>query len=149
MSFIMFLNSFAFAQRNERGEPGKKLEALEKIKLLETLNMDEDTAIKFFARRNEHQEKMRQFIDELDGKREKIKNKISSLENDNDPELKKLLDNYFQTQQKIEGERKSFFYSLTDILTYKQLAELTLFERRFREEIRDVLFHHNKKRKRN
>jgi hypothetical protein len=41
----------------------------------------------------------------------------------------------------MDEERERFFNSLNDILTYKQLAELTLFERRFREEIRDVLFH--------
>ncbi|MDO8549537.1 MAG: hypothetical protein Q7S39_05210 [Ignavibacteria bacterium] len=140
LSVILFFSCFTFAQRDRKDEPREKIEALEKIKLLEVLNLDEDTAIKFFTRRNEHQQKMKELFDELDSKRDKIKDKISSAKDDNDPELKKLTDSYFSTQQKLEQEKKRFFDSLSDILTYKQIAELTLFERRFREEIRDMLF---------
>lgn len=147
ISFTLLICSFTTAQRNEKRDSKEKIAALEKIKLIESLNMDEDTVVKFFARRNEHQEKMKELLSELDEKRNKIKDKISSAKDDNDPEFKKLIENYFSAQQKLEEERQTFFNTLTDILTYRQMAELTLFERRFREEIRDVLIHH-KKRKR-
>ncbi len=137
---ILFFSSITYAQPHRKGDSRENIEALEKIKLLEVLNMDEETAIKFFSRRNEHQQKMKELFDELDGKLNNIKDKISSVKDDNDPELKKLTDSYFSTQQKLEQEKKRFFDSLSDILTYKQIAELTLFERRFREEIRDMLF---------
>jgi hypothetical protein len=137
---ILFLSSNINTQPHKKGEPREKIEALEKIKLLEALDMDEETAIKFFSRRNEHKQKIKELFDELDGKFDNIKDKISSVKDDNDPELKKLIDSYFLTYQKLDEERKRFFNSLDDILTYKQIAELTLFEKRFREEIRDVIF---------
>jgi gas vesicle protein len=145
--FLLVFSVSILCQPDRRNNPRDKIEALEKIKLLETLDMDEETALKFFARRNEHQEKMKTLMDEVDAQFERIKNKISSVKDDNDPELKKLIDSYLITHQKMDEEKKRFFNSLTDILTYKQLAELTLFERRFRKEIRDVLFHKKKRMK--
>jgi len=142
-SFILFISSISFAQRDER--PREKIKALEKIKLLEALDLGEETAVKFFSRRKEHQENTQGLFNELDEKRDLIKNKISTASDDNDPELKKLVDSYFLTQQKLNDERKRFFNSLTDILTNKQIAELIIFEKRFREEIRDVLFHKKRK----
>lgn len=145
--FLLVFSATIFGQHDRRNGPRDKIEALEKIKLLETLDMDEQTAIKFFARRNEHQEKMKTLMDEVDTQFERIKNRISSVKDDNDPELKKLIDSHLATHQKMDEEKKRFFNSLTDILTYKQLAELTLFEKRFRKEIRDVLFHKKKRMK--
>jgi gas vesicle protein len=142
---LIVFSSSIFSQPDRRKDSREKIEALEKIKLLETLNMDEETTLKFFARRNEHQAKVEALFDELDSQLEKIESKISSSDDDNNPELKKLVDNYFSTHQKINDERKRFLNSLTDILTNKQLAQLTLFERRFKEEIRKVLFHKKKR----
>jgi gas vesicle protein len=139
--FLLIFSVTIFSQHDRRNGPRDKIEALERIKLLETLDMDEETALKFFARRNEHMERMKVLMDEVDTQFNKIKNKISATKDDNDPELKKLVDSYLETHKKMDEERERFFNSLNDILTYKQLAELTLFERRFREEIRDVLFH--------
>lgn len=139
--FLIVFSVTIFSQHDRRDGPREKIEALEKIKLLETLDMDEDTALKFFARRNEHMDRMKVLMDEADTQFDKIRNKISETKDDNDPELKKLVDSYLAAHKKMDEERERFFNSLTDILTYKQLAELTLFQRRFREEIRDVLFH--------
>jgi hypothetical protein len=143
-AFILLLCSISLAQRDEKKDPREKIEALEKIKLLETLDMDEETAIKFFSRRNDHKEKIKDMFNELDSERNKIRKKVKTLHDDNDPGLKKLVENYFVIQQKIDEEKKNFISSLTDILTVKQIAELTLFERRFREEIRDILYKHRK-----
>jgi gas vesicle protein len=145
--FLLIFSVTIFSQHDRRNGPRDKIEALERIKLLETLDMDEETALKFFARRNEHMERMKVLMDEVDTQFNKIKNKISATKDDNDPELKKLVDSYLATHKKMDEEREGFFNSLSDILTYKQLAELTLFERRFREEIRDMLFHKKRRMK--
>lgn len=65
---ISFLFTTAlFAQRDEDrrewGRKGGKIEQLEKIKIIEELNMDEETALKFFSRRNEHRESQRALIE--------------------------------------------------------------------------------------
>jgi hypothetical protein len=141
--WTLFLFTLLFICNITNGQPhrkGEKIEALEKLKLLEVLDMDEETAIKFFSRRNEHKQNIKDLFDELDEKLNTIEEKISDVKDDNDPELKKLVDSYYVTHQKLDEERKRFFNSLSDILTNKQIAQLTIFERRFKEEIRDALF---------
>jgi hypothetical protein len=149
LSFLSFLilQVAIYSQDDKKGDPREKIESLEKIKLLETLNLDEDTAVKFFARRNEHKEKMKALMDEQDAQYKKIEDKLSSLTNDNDPSLKKMIDSYLTINQKMDDERKRFFDSLSDILTLKQQAKLAIFEKRFRQEIRDILFHRPPKEK--
>jgi hypothetical protein len=51
----------------------KKIEELEKIKLIEALKMDEETTCKFFSRRSQHKERMRElsglnkeYLDKMD-----------------------------------------------------------------------------------
>ena len=51
----------------------EKLDQLEKIKLIEALDMDEETTLRFFSRRNEHRVKM----DELANRADEI---ISQME---------------------------------------------------------------------
>ena len=55
--FALLLSSFLFAQRGEGpgewGRMGGQIEQLEKIKIIEELNMDEETTLRFFSRRNE------------------------------------------------------------------------------------------------
>lgn len=49
----------AVAQENQAPAPGRALERVEqfkKIRLMEVLNLDEESSIKFFARYNKHQE---------------------------------------------------------------------------------------------
>ena len=56
LSFISFLSIEAFAQFEEGPPPHKmreKILQLEKIKLIEALQMDEETTLRFFARRSE------------------------------------------------------------------------------------------------
>ncbi len=140
---VLILQVATYCQDQGMGDrdPREKIESLEKIKLLETLDLNEDTAIKFFARRNDHKEKMKALMDEQDAQYKMIEDKLSSLTNDNDPSLKKMVDKYLSFYQKMDDERKRFFDSLSDILTLKQQAKLAIFERRFRQEIRDILFH--------
>ena len=139
---VLILQIAIYAQDEKKRDPREKIESLEKIKLLETLDLNEETAIKFFSRRNEHKEKMKALMDEQNAQYKKIEDKLSNLTNDNDPELKKMIDKYLSINQKMDDERKRFFDSLSDILTLKQQAKLAIFEKRFRQQIRDILFHH-------
>jgi len=57
----------------------------------------------------------------------------------NDDELKKMIDQYQDLENKILKKRQEFYNSLNDILTYKQIAKVLLFERKFKDEIRAAL----------
>ena len=57
---IMIFSSLSEAQPEKHKHmfgPSDKIRELEKIKLIEILDLDEETTLKFFARRNEHLKK--------------------------------------------------------------------------------------------
>ncbi|MDQ7815608.1 MAG: hypothetical protein RDU14_01120 [Melioribacteraceae bacterium] len=119
-------------RRSER--PFEKIEQLEKAKLIEVLDLNEEMAIKFFARRNEHQKNMRELM-----------NNRESLLNDLEKNIKEkgLKDSYYseQVNKILEHEKlmslgkQEFIKSLSDILNPQQIAKLTVFEFKFRREI--------------
>jgi hypothetical protein len=53
---------------------------------------------------------------------------------------KNLIGDLLKTRQQIVTEKQKFIDSLSDILSAGQIARLLVFEKRFREEIRNVLF---------
>ena len=118
----------------------EKLEQLEKIKLIESLDMDEDTSIRFFARRNESKRE----IQELEKKTEDIifelEKSFNTEDKNQDEKQKQLISEMLKNRESIELKRNQFINSLGDILSTEQIAKLIVFEKKFRDEIRNVLF---------
>jgi hypothetical protein len=139
---VILLTSISFPQQmKEKGMKNReKLEQLEKIKLIEALDLDEETSIRFFARRNES----RREVQELEKKSDDI---IFELEKSFDSENKnqaekqeQLISEFLKTRESLELKRNQFINSLDDILSTEQTAKLIVFEKKFRDEIRNVLF---------
>jgi hypothetical protein len=125
----------AQGMRDHKG-PREKIEQLEKIKLIETLDMNEQTTLKFFARRNE----MRDRVDKLNDSLDVIVNELEAkFTNKDESGYKDLVAKYLSIQKQIAAEHSRFVSSLYDILTNEQVAKLIVFEKRFREEIRHIL----------
>ncbi|HEY6626340.1 MAG TPA: hypothetical protein VIZ21_05245, partial [Ignavibacteriaceae bacterium] len=97
-----------------------------------------------FARRSEHrkqqddiQENIRQKIDNLDvifksgrvATADEIKSDINEINN---------------LQLQFDKGRVDFVNSLSDILSYEQIAKLIIFEKRFRNEVRKLLIKERK-----
>lgn len=120
--------------------PLKKIEELEKIKLIEALNMDESTTLKFFARRTKFRDEQTQLFQEANKILNQMEETAKKTNDKNDPEIKKQIEQYFNVENKILQNRESFIYSLNDILASQQIAEYLVFEKKFRDEIRNVLF---------
>ncbi|MCX7797336.1 MAG: hypothetical protein N2249_01790 [Melioribacter sp.] len=140
----------------EGGMPGKKfmpdgkalrkIEQLEKSKLIELLNLDENTSIRFFAKRNEHFQKVRTLFDE----REKIINELkNSLDENkgNDNFYKEQVNKLLENEDKMVNERESYYKSLSSILTPQQLAKLAVFEFMFRKELAHTMMKRMRKEK--
>jgi len=139
---VILLTSISFPQQmKEKGMKNReKLDQLEKIKLIEALDLDEETSIRFFARRNES----RREVQELEKKSDDI---IFELEKSFDSENKnqaekqeQLISEFLKTRESLELKRNQFINSLDDILSTEQTAKLIVFEKKFRDEIRNVLF---------
>ena len=139
---IILLTSIIYSQqmKENKMKNREKLEQLEKIKLIESLDMDEDTSIRFFARRNESKRE----IQELEKKTEDIifeLEKSFNIEDKNqDEKQKQLISEMLKNRESIELKRNQFINSLGDILSTEQIAKLIVFEKKFRDEIRNVLF---------
>ena len=139
--FILVFPSFAQEngpQRNRKGQG--KIEELEKIKLIDVLQMDEETTLKFFARRNEYQNKVKDLMTSANDQLGKISDYIKNNGDKNTVELKKMINEYLSYNEAVAKEKTKFINSLSDILSYEQISKLLVFEKHFREELRKLLF---------
>jgi hypothetical protein len=147
MLIILFIfSSSTYSQREKwrDKEMRGKFEQLEKIKLIEILEMNEETTLRFFARKSEHQKQQ-------DMIQNKIKEKIDNLEVifksgrvATVDELKLNINEINALHSELEKNRTDFINSLSDILSYDQIAKLLIFERKFRDEIRRLIIRDRK-----
>lgn len=126
----------------DRRDFGRRFEELENIKLLEILDLDEDMAIKFFARRNKSRDTVHEIMKEKDELLKKIE---SSLKNNETSNYKKLYQSLLDNEVKMHKERRRFLTSLDDILTTEQIVKVMLFEHKFREDVKDLLIERGRK----
>ncbi len=143
--FIIIISAISFAQPKGKMRPFQKMEELKKIKLIEILEMNEETSLKFFTRRSEHMKRIESLNESGRIKIDQIDEMIKDRKDKNDPALKKSIDEYLQNQENIIRERQSFFKSVSEILTTEQLAKLLVFEERFRDEVSGLLFRERNK----
>ncbi len=134
---FLLLSAVVFAQgkRDHKG-PREKIEQLEKLKLIEALDMDEQTTLKFFARRNDSHDRIDKMNDSLDLIADSLESKFSKGD---DSGYRDLVNKYLSIEKQIAVEHTQFVNSLYDILSNEQVAKLIVFEKRFREEIRHLL----------
>ena len=117
----------------------RKIEELEKIKLLDVLNMDEATSVKFFTRKNQSRDKIFNYEDKINDILNNIDAEVKKGKDKDVNKIQKLNDDFVSISIEIEKERMNFLRSLNDILSPEQIGKYIVFEKRFREEIRDLL----------
>jgi len=137
----LLLITSAVAQMHDgpRHHMREKLEQLEKIKLIETLNMDEETTLRFFSRRNKFHMKMDEIKERGEHNFKQLDSMLKSEKSYTDEELRSLIDETKSIPVQIEKSRLEFISSLNDLLTTEQIASFILFERKFKEKLRNIL----------
>jgi hypothetical protein len=146
---ILILTSPNFAQKRDRMKAMQKMEELKKIKLIDVLQLDEETSIKFFTRRSEHIKKIEELIQLRNDKIDKIEDILKSDESNNESILTKEINDFHQLEEKEFQERQRFLKSASEILTPEQMAKLIVFEERFRRDVSGLLFRERFKKFRN
>ena len=138
---LILLTSISYPQKmRERLMKNKnKLEQLEKIKLIEALELNEEIAIRFFARRNDSRKEIETLEKKSDDLLFELENSFNSNEKNQEEKQKQMISEFLKTRESIETKRNQFINSLSDILSTEQISKLIVFEKRFRDEIRDVL----------
>lgn len=147
--FISVLLTSGFAQRHERMRPIQKMEELKKIKLIEILQMSEETSVRFFTKRAEHSKKIEGLNQASKEKIDQIEEMLNNINDNSLPTLKKAIAEYLQLQENVMQERQNFFKSAEEILTMEQMGKLVVFEEKFRNEVSGLLFRERKKKERN
>lgn len=139
---ILLLSSTALiAQKGkwQDEEARKKIEQLEKIKIIETLEMDEETTLRFFSRQSEHKKQQDEIQDEIRTKIDDLDETLKSGRVATNEEIKTSINEINSLQLQLDKNRVDFINSLSDILSYEQIAKLIIFEKRFRNELRKLL----------
>ena len=117
----------------------KKIEELEKIKLLDVLNLDEATSVKLFTRRNQDRTKIWDYEDKINNVLQNIESEVKKGNDKDVSKIQKLNEDYCNLSMDVEKEKLSFLRSLSDILNPEQIGKYIVFERKFRDEIRNLL----------
>lgn len=133
---------------HRRRAPMKKIEELEKIKLLDILNLDEATSAKLFTRRNQDRTKIWDIEDRINDDLQNIENEVKKGKDADLSKIQKMNEEYLNLTMEVEKEKQNYLRSLSDILTPQQIGKYIVFERKFREEIRDLLMKERIKRNR-
>ena len=131
---------------NRRNNAREKIDQLEKIKLIEELNMSDDVSLKFFTKRNEFREKGKRLNEKIDSLSRYISEKSQRIdENIPNEDWEKLIEEFVSTEKKLQNNKNDFLISIQKILTPQQVAEFLAFERKFREEIQGILLRGRRK----
>lgn len=121
-----------------------RIEQLEKIKLIEILNTDEATVMKFFTRRNEYFNKDKRFREEMKNITEKFEAGMKSGKKFSNKYYQDMIDKVFYMDREKVKRRENFYKSLDDILSKEQIAKLVVFAKQFNEEIMNEVMKGNK-----
>ena len=141
-TFLMF-NDTASAQPPDgrpgrQGRPGpERLERLRKMRLIEVLKLNEEDAIRFFAKHSAHEDK----VHDMMKSRNDVLDEIQSIVHgkDSGKDIQKLTDQILDIDQKIFAERQRFQAEVRKSLTPEQFAKFLVFERSFGRQVQDIM----------
>ena len=142
--FLFFLISafglFAYSSAqdvNPRGPGVQRFEQFKKIRLMEALQMDEETSIRFFSRYDKHQTE----INSLRQKENKLIDDLQNLVKDkpSDADIDKIVQQLVENRQQIVTSQGQFLEELKEVLSAKQVAQYLVFERNFAQNVRDLM----------
>jgi len=140
---LLLVTSLLIAQPKQSDErpsaarPAERLAQLKKLKLIETLDLDERTAEKFFVRYNEGQKKINQA-------RQSLRDAVKELEaairaNVSETELSTKTQSATKAMQQLSNALLERLESVRPLLSPQQYAKLVVFEVRFLEGLQRTL----------
>ena len=115
----------------------ERVEQFKKLRMIEALKLDDETAIKFFAKYNKHEEVVRDINKQRDDLLDQLESQRKSKASDAD--MEKVISNLLVLDTKQAEERNRFVNDLKGVLTTGQIADLLLFERNFARNVRQIM----------
>jgi hypothetical protein len=139
IALLVILTSSALTQDEppSEGQHRERLEQLRRIKLIETLELNEEQAVRLSVREKEFRAKEKEMLDRRRAMAEELRTLID--ENAGDDALRAQLARLDEIGAQIVHAKHAFLLSLNDFLTMRQIAGIVLFEQKFALEVRRLL----------
>lgn len=128
---ILILTNISFSQPARRH--WERIEQIKKVKLLDILELDEETSTKFLAKYNEIERKIKEKSEELEQAIEKLNNRIQ--ENAPSQELTKVTEQVLNIQKELQNLHLSKITEMKSILDEKRYAKFIVFENTFHKDL--------------
>ena len=135
--FFMMTQVVAQDQLPMRGPAAERIAQYKKLRLMEVVQMNEETSVRFIARYNKHEENIRAIGREQDELIDQLQKLIKS--NSNDAALENVIKDIGMSEEKVLEERTKFIKELRDILSLKQMSQFIIFERNFNKNLRELM----------
>lgn len=136
---ILTINIIPQEEHMGRMQPQKRLKQLEKVKLLEILDMDDETASKVLKLKDLHENNMSALREKQNGILDEIEETLADDGSKKVSSLNKLVGDFEKTEQDMFNERGRFHKEIQNLLPAEKFARFIVFERNFRAEIRDLI----------
>ncbi len=139
---MLLIGHSLIAQPQRRSErpgrlPRERIEEFKKLKLIEVVDLEEELAVRFFAKYNKHEKKQQAVHREMKETVDRIEKMLQ--ENAGEAEFEKAFARLQELERKIDGERQRFLDELRQILTVQQVGKLIVFERNFAKRIQEIM----------
>lgn len=147
---LLLFTCSTFAQdypRKHKWSPKERIEQLEKIKLLEEMNLDEETSIRFFARRAEFKDEHKQILNQRDALLDEVELALQKEKSTEEFNYESAVSDLIGVEKKLISHREEFINSLSDVLTTEQIATYIVFESKFFHQVRESLMKRNRARR--
>lgn len=149
---LFVFQTFLFGQPGSEKWYGKmgpeRIERFKKMRLIEALNLPEETAIRFNAKYNTHENKIREIRKSFDSlevrlgeifRRYEEQSKNQKYTDKELKELQNIIDKIESYRKEINNEEERYFKELRELFTPEQIAKYYLFQRNFEQELREAL----------
>lgn len=120
-----------------RGPASERIEQFKKVRIMETLKMDDETSIRFFARYNKHIESLHAIQKDHNALIDQLQKLINS--NANNSDIEQAMKDIAMCEEKITETRSKFLIELKEVISTKQIAEYVVFERNFNKNLREIM----------
>ena len=143
ISLMMALLSFsAFAQKEQHEPQGDRpgpdrIRGFMKMRLIETLKLNEEDAARYVAKQSSHEEKMQTLM----RSRNELVNGLDSLiqKKAETSQLQSRVEQILENDQKMFAERRRYQDELRKLFTPEQFANFLVFERNFERHMREAM----------
>ncbi|GJQ61901.1 MAG: hypothetical protein SCALA702_09540 [Melioribacteraceae bacterium] len=117
-----------------------RISQLEKIKLLEALDLEEEQVLRLFSRRDSHQDEQRVILEKRENLIKELDEKFIAGDEELTPEIfNGYMEKLAGYEKTLAEQRKAYLYSLKEILSEEDVIKYIVFESKFRQMVRNIL----------